>query len=368
MLLRSKVLGSRLCLLALLPLLLATSMRTSAAAEAASEAVELSWVRSIDAGACASTAELKRAVIARLGRDPFVESPQQQIDGYVSRVADKWTADLVVRSRTSGHVGKRHLESAALDCGELDQAVVLTVTLIIDPNAPIHGALIPSAVATTHQPKPAPNSEAAPTSVAIDAAPPRSQLHSRSVVSPVFDAEFPARRTLSAGVTRNASSRLLFAASASHDLLARATYALTLRAEVPLTQRLFLETSGAFFPQRVSFSQNTTVGYGLTALGVGTCYAAEQWVTLLACTSAWVGAIHAVPYRGVPDRPGDRLWSAVRADVGYALSRGIFTAELRAFGLVPITRWRFTTSTGAAQWELPWVAPGAEIALGMRLP
>ncbi|HEY5961189.1 MAG TPA: hypothetical protein VIV60_31745, partial [Polyangiaceae bacterium] len=122
------------------------------APESQPETVELSWVRSPDADVCLSGSDLKAAVRARLGRDPFTEPFQKQIEGYVSRHGATWFAEVTVREHGLP-VGSRHLESTTADCRELDQAVSLTLTLIIDPNAALHVDSAPSAITATHQTK-----------------------------------------------------------------------------------------------------------------------------------------------------------------------------------------------------------------------
>lgn len=360
---------------AALLLLHSTAQRAAATPDGNAERVELSWVRHAAADSCLSASELKQRIRERLGRDPFREPYEQHIEGYVARQGALWSADLVVRNRDDVRVGSRHLESAAESCHELDQAVVLTLTLVIDPNAPHLAEIAPTTRATTHQTsktRHASNSKgaaepsaASATGQAPTAAP---QRPTAKATPPMRAATASVLQPRSASDTNVGRSRLLAATSAASGILPGSNYGLAMRAEIPIAHHFQLESSAAFFPERVSFNQNTVVGYGLTALGVGSCYATGRTITWLACASGWLGVAHAIVYRGTPDRPGDRIWGGLRTDLGYALTRGIAVAEIRAFALFPVTRWNFTTSEGNSQFRQARVAPGAEIAVGIRLP
>lgn len=362
-------------------LLQLSAHRVSADSDAKREHVELSWVRHADADSCMTAAELKQRIRQRLGRDPFGEPFEQQIEGYVARHGALWVADLVVHNRDSVRIGSRHLESASEDCHELEQAVVLTITLVIDPNAPQLAESAPATRATTHQPiRSAESSKSEieaitrPTEIPKEPATGLVRQHvAPKAAAPIqpTTARAPRPHAYQPPVASDNTvgrSRLLVATSAASGILPGPTYGIAMRAELPIARHLQLETSAAFFPERVSFNQRTVVGYGLTALGVGGCYVTGRTITWLACAGGWLGVAHAIVYRGTPDRPGDRIWGSVRADLGYAVTQGIFAAEIRAFALLPVTRWDFTTSAGNSQFRQAVVAPGAEIAVGIRLP
>lgn len=360
---------------AALLLLHLVAQRAAANPDGNAERVELSWVRHANADSCLSASELKQRIRERLGRDPFREPYEQHIEGYVARRGARWVADLVVRNRDSVRVGSRHLESAAESCHELDQAVVLTLTLVIDPNAPHNAETAPVTHVTTHQPSEATEASKAELQTADPLAARAPEQTASADRQPTANAAAPirartanVRRPTSASDTAVSRSRLLVATSATSGILPGSTYGISMRAELPIAHHFQLESSAAFFPERVSFNHNTVVGYGLTALGVGGCYATGRTITWLACASGWLGAAHAIVYRGTPDRPGDRIWGGLRADLGYAVTWGLLVAELRAFALMPVTRWDFTTSEGDSQFRQARVAPGAEIAVGIHLP
>lgn len=154
----------------------------------------------------------------------------------------------------------------------------------------------------------------------------------------------------------------------SYKLLPGMTPAVALRAELPLGQRVQFETSVAYFPEGRFRTAATDVGYSLTALSAGTCYHPNQTFALLACGSAWLGALNAVVYEGLPDAPGPRLWGGLRADVGASARSERLLVELRLFGMFPISRWNFQIGGEKTQFEQPFVAPGIEIGVGIQMP
>ncbi len=111
-------------------------------ARAAASRFELTWSSSGDR-ACISEEELKEAVSARLGRDPFVPAGQGDVvvEGREVRArADQLRARIAQRDR-SGHVlGTRDLE--ATSCEELRRSAAFVVFLIVDPDAAFGGATI----------------------------------------------------------------------------------------------------------------------------------------------------------------------------------------------------------------------------------
>lgn len=375
-----------------------------AADDSPAETVDLAWARSADVDTCLSGSDLKRAVRKRLGRDPFVAPFHQTVDGFVSRKAGKWSADLVVRGHQGALLGSRHLESTATDCRELDEAVVLTVTLIIDPNATLQPEPATATATTTatapDQPK-SPNDsnsvgassprEVPPLAYPRDAQPAVSNAAttSRSGPAPAAPPAPPSSMPMNAPVTTSAASpasarqnelattlgydadsatRLVFAPSLVYNLFPGLAAAFALRDEVRLSRNLGLDASVSYLPERTQHIGTTLVGYDLAALGLAACYRPDRPITLLACAGGFAGVTHATVYRGEPDRPGARFWAGARADLGVSATSERLVAEFRAFGMVPITRWRFTSAENGTLFESAILAPGAEIAVGIRLP
>jgi hypothetical protein len=345
---------------------------------------------------------LKHAVRSRLGHDPFLEPFRQRIEGFASRQSGKWNADLVVRSHSGERLGNRHLESNAADCHELDQAVVLTVTLIIDPNATLQPESATAAVITPDQPKPssypqlagaATVREVPPLAYSPDApnatftvpatgmtttangqtAPERTKQPAPQpfmVAAPSTPGPQMRESELASARARDMDSaaRLVLAPSLVYNLIPGLAAAFALRDELRLARSLGLDASVLYLPERTQHIGRTIVGYDLVALGLAGCYRPDQTITLLACGGGFAGVTHATVYRGEPDRPGARFWAGARVDVGISATSERLVAEFRAFGVVPITRWHFTSAENGTLFESAILAPGAEIAVGIRLP
>lgn len=93
--------------------------------------VKLVYVRAGDASDCADEEELRDAVKARLGFDPFSKSAPTTIEVHVERKAEQLTS--LVRIMSDGPPLERSLTSSGKDCTELSQAIALAVALAIDP-------------------------------------------------------------------------------------------------------------------------------------------------------------------------------------------------------------------------------------------
>jgi hypothetical protein len=94
----------------------------------------LRWTRAPGADGCTDADALSAAVEARLGRNVFVrgEKPAITIEGQVS---PGWHVTIAVRDAQGVAIGERVLDEPSLDCRALDEALVLVIALIIDPNA-----------------------------------------------------------------------------------------------------------------------------------------------------------------------------------------------------------------------------------------
>jgi hypothetical protein len=155
------MLRQRRVLAAISALLWSLSDPSGAAADDAPRApgkrFALSWVRLPGAESCIAPADLARHVEARLKRPAFgaLSRSEIAIEGYVAR--DESGRFRVAVSMTDEHgrtSGSRELRSESDACSELDSAVVLTLALLIDPNADLADASVPSRARATKRPKP----------------------------------------------------------------------------------------------------------------------------------------------------------------------------------------------------------------------
>lgn len=82
---------------------------------------------------CPTEEDLRGAVAARLGLDPFKAPAELEIAVQLSRDQEGLVAEVVVKE--GGASGLRRLSSRSGDCRELAAALVLTLSLVIDPLA-----------------------------------------------------------------------------------------------------------------------------------------------------------------------------------------------------------------------------------------
>ncbi len=124
----------------------------------------LSWARSPGAESCIDPRALNDLVTARLGGHA-PESPGDTaslIEGVISRDGNEWLASFSVRDRTGAEVGFRELRSARPGCRDLDEGLVLIISLLVEPTgfsrtrAPLEPTLASSPPLISHSPLPSP--------------------------------------------------------------------------------------------------------------------------------------------------------------------------------------------------------------------
>jgi hypothetical protein len=94
---------------------------------------QLTYVREAGAEACPDEPEVQKAVVARLGYDPFGERPLSTIAVTVGRSQRGLRARIELTDAAGEVTGSRELTSRQADCLELSWAVELAVSLAIDP-------------------------------------------------------------------------------------------------------------------------------------------------------------------------------------------------------------------------------------------
>lgn len=112
-------------------------------ARATGSRFQLTWTSSSVAQPCISEEELKKAVSARLGRDPFVAVGEGEItvDGReLPASVGRLRARIVQRDREGRVLGTRDLD--ATSCDELRRSATFVVFLIVDPEAAFGGPTI----------------------------------------------------------------------------------------------------------------------------------------------------------------------------------------------------------------------------------
>jgi hypothetical protein len=96
----------------------------------------LSWTRLPGAESCIGAGELARRVEQRLGRAALVAPSQadRSVEAHVEpRRGGGWQASLALADRSGAILRERALETRETSCRALDQALVLVVALLVDP-------------------------------------------------------------------------------------------------------------------------------------------------------------------------------------------------------------------------------------------
>lgn len=303
---------------------IANAFAPPAGAQDATPHVRLSWSRGDGAESCLDSRELAERVRARLGRDPFEEGAEINIEGIVTRASDAFRAELRVRNGARAQLGRRELSSPLPDCAPLGDAVVLAVALAIDPNAAAYAPTGPSGAA----PPPAAEPLGLWTENPVVSCPPAPSCPAPEPCprceAPRGDhVEVAARGVVAGGVLPGPSpGAALFAAYGGAAL--RGTLGITYLPGRELEGRPF--------------------SFGLTAGAAGACWVPVRLAPLegALCGEVQLGAVHAVVRELTPLKTGDHLWVALGA--GPLVSIGLvppLRLELGATILVPLERKQF---------------------------
>lgn len=101
------------------------------AASAHSEGAKLTYTRSANASACPDEAALREAVAQKVGRDPF-DGEDAYVDVHIERSAGELVGSVEVREGSVVR-GTRTLSSKSASCDELVSALVVTISIALDP-------------------------------------------------------------------------------------------------------------------------------------------------------------------------------------------------------------------------------------------
>jgi hypothetical protein len=115
-------------------LTLLASVMVSSVAFAAPTA-KLSYVRGEGAEACADEADLKKAVAARLGYDPFRVVADVALSISVEKTNRRFRARIRLADSEGHERGARELTSKSDDCRDLTDTMALTVSIALDPTS-----------------------------------------------------------------------------------------------------------------------------------------------------------------------------------------------------------------------------------------
>jgi hypothetical protein len=270
------------------------------------------------AGACVSGATLQRAVVARMGRDPFLDDAGRTVTVKLQRSGPEFLGRIELTDRAGKVLGVQEIQSRSADCAELAAALELTLSVLLE--APVAAA--------------APKAQRVEASVA--ATEPADQTASRG---PDFEASLGALVGFAAAPTPVAGLSLGFEArwpSVSLGLEGR------------------VDT-----PSRLSEGD----GYLQSSLWMVTFVPCWRYRQLGICglLAAGVQKAEAVGLPGGSGSSALYLAPGARLALSIPLS-SIFAAQFRTDLLVPVAK----TSLYSGFQEA-WVTPPASLAVGLAL-
>jgi hypothetical protein len=299
-------------------------------AHAEPDAARFSWIRESGAEACIGEDELRRKIVAMLGRDPFADPSGPTVAGVVRREGDVLVA--TISSRPPGEaLSSRELRADATSCGPLTDAVVLAVALSVE-RAP--------AAAPAEPPRPAPAWQTAPAPARVEQAPPGSG-HASDDVAALAQAQW----TL--------------------GWLPRPTTGVGLALHYKVAPRLTVAGGGLWLP---AASHQGQFSEGLATTRLGACFETVRaaQVSLVQCAYGLAGATNVQNEAGkVPDA-GTHAWFAGSLTAA-AMARfgSTWAAEAGAEGTVPFARPIYaTTDCPRVGFQQPVATLGVFLSVG----
>lgn len=301
------------------------------AVQANGEPVRFNWVRLPGAETCRSGAELAAQVRDALGQEAFAESTALAIEGLVRPDGDRLVLTILSRASDGSLLGERTLDDEKGSCAGLEQAMVLALTLAIDPSGKPARPVAPKVIS--------PQVTAAPCHTCPPAPESSAPWHARIAVG----------AGASAGLTPGVAPAIKLVAEAWPPT---AHWAPTLGLTAIPEQR-----DGAF-------------GFGLTAFDAGVC--GQPWalpLSLRGCVEVSVGWIHATVRGLEPVDPGDHPWIAGSLWARAGHRWGIAELGAQAGMSIPFTRTPFRLDGAQATvFEQDYVAPAGFLFLGLSIP
>jgi len=98
----------------------------------ASPSAKLTYVRGLGAEACPDEEELRRAVAARLGYDPFFPAASKTVVAEIRAARGGFRAEVKIIDAQGILRGQRTLETSSADCAEMVRALALGISIAID--------------------------------------------------------------------------------------------------------------------------------------------------------------------------------------------------------------------------------------------
>jgi hypothetical protein len=112
--------------------------------------VRLSYTRGVGTETCPDEAVLRAAVIARLGRDPFVQDARATVSVQLTALGQRIKATIQTDNLAEQSAGEREVAGDVRECGELVSSAALAIAIAIDPQLLTRPAPTDTASTTAH--------------------------------------------------------------------------------------------------------------------------------------------------------------------------------------------------------------------------
>jgi len=285
-------------------------------AASATPTSRLTYLRSTGAERCPDEGELRKAIAARLGYDPFFSWARRTVVAEIGRAKGRFLATVKILDESGVVRGERTLASTSDDCVEVMTALALAISIAVDdfeldmpapPAPPSADAVVPAALPPARA-APPPEATPPPERIAPAATPPSTTFH--VWLTPV--------------ATVGASPALALGAQAGFETRFRGIASLGLEARGDL-------------PASKTVLRGARVRSNLVLVSLAACLRAPA--PLFICGLGALGSFHESGGGLAEAQSDDALFAALGARVGIALPlTGAFFFLAHGDALTPLTR------------------------------
>jgi hypothetical protein len=327
----------------------------SASQALATPSAKLVYVRGTGTNSCPDESELRRAVSARIGYDPFFPTASKTVVAQVTRATKGFRARVQIVGDDGRVRGEKDLTTGGDDCNELIATMALAISIALD-DLDDGTKAAPDAAATT------------PAATTPAAGPPADEEAPRAAVPETRpkDAPAPAPPTTNAPPSEN--RRLTMTASAGPALSIGAAPAPSVGGALAATIRY--SWAAARFALRGDLPSSGDLERGgrvTTRTVLATAAACVRGDAPFFCAGAGLGSLDATTQEIARPSSDDALLVLLVATGGVDLALGsqLYVEPFVDAGLV-LTRHRVSVD-GISAYVLPVFAGTAGLHLGLRL-
>lgn len=273
--------------------------------------VRLVYAKGAGAEACPEPMQLRTAVMARLGYDPFSALASRTVIATIGRDGEQLKAKIELVNDDSNSQGVRQLEGPLDQCSSLIRAMALSISIAIDPDAMLSARQEPSTGEQRQGDQP----------LAVSGA----VEHSPIMTAPAPSSAPKPRNTYFLGAGAHVSAGLAPAVEPGAHLL------------IGWQQRRYSWSfEGLYDPNRWSTEQGTEIGAEYLMLSAVPCVAEQS---LSVCAVGSVGRVRAASHQIQHPSKDSAFYAAVAPRISLKLPLGsAFFWELHGDVVFPLVR------------------------------